>query len=457
MVPMNTIDTIIAPATPPGEAGVAIIRISGADALSALMCYFKPSAATPSLATHHLYHGLLRDHSGCAIDEVMAVYMKAPHTYTRDDVVEIQCHGSRQVVRSILNLYQSYGLRLAEPGEFTFRAYMNGRLDLSQAEAVASLIHSKTDSSRRLALAQIDGALSRKIHSFTATLKQVLILIEAWIDFPEEDLPLEDIEKIYQSLNQVKEETLIITDSYGFGRVLTEGASILLIGQPNAGKSSLLNALLGEERAIVTAIPGTTRDLLEEGLVVNGVPVRLIDTAGLCESLDPVELEGIARAEKQLSQADLILWVIDSTQQPTDQDDYIHSRCSSLPTFQVLTKIDVDGEPNYCFPGKFPRYRVSSKTHEGLDGLRDGISTFLVGTEGSSTESVMLTEQRHHEALLRCLDSLERALDSLAADTSLEFLAFDLREALDSLGQISGETLNEDILAGIFSGFCIGK
>jgi len=359
-------------------------------------------------------------------------------------------------VKSILNLYQAYGLRLAGPGEFTFRAYMNGRLDLSQAEAVASLIHSKTDSSRRLALAQIDGALSREIHSFTATLRQTLVLVEAWIDFPEEDLPAEDVEKISTSITQIISKIRIITGSYGFGRVLSEGASILLIGQPNAGKSSLLNALLGEERAIVTEIPGTTRDLLEEGLVINGVPVRLIDTAGLCESVDPVEVEGIRRAEKSLSGADLVLWVVDANRESTTEDDYIYGRLAGLPTFQVCTKIDICGGTDCSNPGSFPQHRVSSKTEEGLDRLRDAISNFLVGG-GASTESVMLTEQRHYEALLLCLESLERVSGALAVDASLEFLAFDLREALGSLGQISGETVTEDILDGIFSGFCIGK
>ena len=453
---MNTIDTIIAPATPPGEGGVAIIRISGADSLSALLCYFMPTSTVLPLESHRLYHGLLRDPSGCVIDEVMAVHMAAPHTYTREDVVEIQCHGGHQVVKSILNLYQAYGLRLAGPGEFTFRAYMNGRLDLSQAEAVASLIHSKTDSSRRLALAQIDGALSREIHSFTATLRQTLVLVEAWIDFPEEDLPAEDVEKISTSITQIISKIRIITGSYGFGRVLSEGASILLIGQPNAGKSSLLNALLGEERAIVTEIPGTTRDLLEEGLVINGVPVRLIDTAGLCESVDPVEVEGIRRAEKRLSGADLVLWVVDANRESTTEDDYIYGRLAGLPTFQVCTKIDICGGVDCSNPGSFPQHRVSSKTEEGLDRLRDAISNFLVGG-GASTESVMLTEQRHYEALLLCLESLERVSGALAVDASLEFLAFDLREALGSLGQISGETVTEDILDGIFSGFCIGK
>ncbi len=454
---MNNNDTIIAPATPPGEGGVAIVRISGAAALPALLSYFKPATATLPLKSHHLYYGTLEDQSGGLVDEVMAVYMAAPHSYTCDDVVEIQCHGSQQVVKSILKLYQVFGLRLAEPGEFTFRAYMNGRLDLSQAEAVASLIHAKTDSSRRLALNQIDGALSREICSFADRLKQVLVLLEAWIDFPEEQLPTEDLDHISHTITEIKLKIQIITASYSFGRVLSEGASLLLIGEPNAGKSSLMNALLGENRAIVTAVPGTTRDLLEEGLVIHGVPVRLIDTAGLCESDDPVELEGIRRAENKLAQADLILWVVDATDDLTIENNYIFKLCDGLPVVRVLTKVDIVGCSSAVSPGCIPQYKVSSKTAEGLDDLRLGIADFLTGGIQISSESVMLTEQRHYEVLLLCSAALARISDSLATDMSLEFLALDLREALYHLGQISGETTTDDILSGIFSGFCIGK
>ncbi|MCD6188451.1 MAG: tRNA uridine-5-carboxymethylaminomethyl(34) synthesis GTPase MnmE [Desulfuromusa sp.] len=454
---MNTVDTIIAPATPPGEGGVAIIRISGTDALSALLCYFKPTAAVLPLVSHQLYHGLLRDPSGCVVDEVMAVHMVAPHTYTRDDVVEIQCHGGQQVVRAILNLYQSQGIRLAEPGEFTYRAYMNGRLDLSQAEAVSSLIHAKTDSSRKLALTQIDGSLSREIYSFTASLKKALVLTEAWIDFPEENLPVEDLALIARSVTDVKSKASIITSSYDCGRVLSEGASILLVGQPNVGKSSLLNALLGEDRAIVTAVPGTTRDLLEEGVTIEGIPVRLVDTAGLHDSSDVVEVEGIRRAEKKLSQADLVLLVVDGSKDLDELDDYVYQQCANLPAFLILTKADittvVDG-PSFC---DFPAYQVSSKTGEGLDQLRRAISSFLVGDYLSSSESVMLTERRHHEALLFCVESLGRAESFLDDSSSLELLALELRESLYHLGQISGETTTEALLDDIFSGFCIGK
>ncbi len=454
---MNISDTIIAPATAPGDAGISIIRISGADSLSALLRYFIPSTKQLELDSHHLYHGFLRDTSGSIIDEVMAVYMGAPHTYTRDDVVEIHCHGSQQVVKVVLELYIKHGFRLAEPGEFTYRAYMNGRLDLSQAEAVSRLIQSKTESSRRLALAQMDGALSQQIYSFTNILKQTLVLSEAWLDFPEEDLPEEDLGRITTAIQQVKSKIHVITDTYSCGRVLSEGASILLAGQPNAGKSSLLNALLGEDRAIVTSVPGTTRDILEEGLTIDGVPICLVDTAGLRESDDIVEVEGIRRAEKKLSSADLVLLVVDSSRAIDDLDLYAHSRCAGLPVFVVFTKIDIQVDVADISFGSLPAYRVSSKTGEGLDLLRAGISKFLVGDYLPSSDSVMLTERRHLEVLLMCLDSLDRASNFFGDTSSLELLAFDLREALFSLGQISGVTTTEEILDDIFSGFCIGK
>ncbi|WP_321367804.1 tRNA uridine-5-carboxymethylaminomethyl(34) synthesis GTPase MnmE [uncultured Desulfuromusa sp.] len=454
---MNRADTIIAPATASGEAGIAIVRISGADSLSALLRFFKPSVKHPKLDSHRLYHGFLRDRSENVVDEVMAVYMAAPHTYTREDVVEIQCHGGQQIVKSILDLYQSIGLRLAEPGEFTYRAYMSGRLDLSQAEAVSRLIHAKTDSSRKLALKQMDGALSREIYSFTSQLKNILVLAEAWIDFPEEDLPAENIAEFFSVLTNIKSKIQIITNSYTCGRVLSEGASILLVGQPNAGKSSLLNALLGEDRAIVTDIPGTTRDFLEEGITIDGVPVSLVDTAGLRESRDLVEAEGIRRTEQKLALADLVLLVVDSSRPADDLDYSALDYCVGLPTFVVFTKMDKTIKRDlHCFKD-FPSYEVSSKTGAGLDQLKSGISSFLMADYIENSETVLLTERRHYDALYGCLEPVNRALVSCCDTDSLELLAFDVREALYFLGQISGETTTEDILDDVFSGFCIGK
>ena len=454
---MNTSDTIIAPATPPGDGGVAIVRISGANALSALQRFFRPSGNISQFESHRLYHGNLIDNNGHLVDEVMAVFMATPRTYTRENVVEIQCHGSQQIVKAIIKLYISIGIRLAEPGEFTYRAFMNGRLDLSQAEAVSQLIHSKSQSSTKLALAQVDGLLSREIYKFTADLKHLLVLTEAWIDFPEEDLPPADIQFISTTISTLIENITVISASYDCGRVLSEGASILLIGQPNVGKSSLLNALLGEDRAIVTEIAGTTRDLIEEELTIDGVPVRIVDTAGLRTSADAVELEGIRRAETKIGLADLVLFVVDGTKQLNELDYYVHNLCSDVPAFLVSTKVDISASAIDRSVVDLPFYSISSKTGVGLSVLRAAIAKFLVGDHLQGSESVMLTERRHFEVLHLCLDALRRADSLLSVDASLDLLAFELREALFHLGQISGETTNESLLDDIFSGFCIGK
>ena len=449
-------DTIIAPATAVGEGGIAVVRISGPRALEALHKYFRPTSNTCKFTSQHLYHGLLVDQSEQHIDEVMAVYMSSPHTYTCDEVVEIHCHGSQQVVKSILNLYFDFGLRLAEAGEFTYRAFANGRLDLSQAEAVARLIHAKTDSSRKLALSQVEGKLSGCIHSFTDQLREIQVFLEAWIDFPEEDLPEEDLKKTQTKISEIIKHIKEITDTYNSGKVLSEGASILLVGRPNAGKSSLLNALLGEERAIVTDIPGTTRDLLEEGITLAGVPVRLVDTAGLRESADVVEMEGVRRAQQKIEQADLVLLLVDGSKPVDEQDYFAHDACKGTVTFVVRTKLDLEQLADLSFTD-FPVIPISIKTGCGMDQLKKNISEYLLGDYLSGSDSVMLTEQRHYDSLLSAVRSLENVSTALSNQLSLEFISLDIRESLQHLGQISGETTTDSVLSGIFSQFCIGK
>lgn len=449
-------DTIIAPATAVGEGGIAVVRISGPRALEALRKYFRPTSNIQTFKSQQLYHGILVDQSEQHIDEIMAVYMAAPHTYTCDEVVEIHCHGSRQVVKSVLNLYFAFGLRLAEAGEFTYRAFVNGRLDLSQAEAVARLIHAKTDSSRKLALSQVEGQLSRQIHDFTDRLRQIQIFLEAWIDFPDEDLPQQDLRNARQQVSAILEKINEITDTYNSGKVLSEGASILLVGRPNAGKSSLLNTLLGEDRAIVTDIPGTTRDLLEEGITLAGVPVRLVDTAGLRQSDDPVEIEGIRRAKQKIGQADLVLLLVDGSKSVDDQDTFSYRCCQGAATFVVRTKIDLGQVADLSF-SEYPVHPISIKTGEGLDRLKSVIADFLLGDYLNFTDSVMLVEQRHHDSLVAAARCLDRVCVALDTEQSLEFIAFDIRDTLQHLGQISGSTTTDSVLAGIFSQFCIGK
>lgn len=454
---LNQTDTIIALATPPGEGGLAVLRISGTEAKDSLKKFFCPSGHKGELESHHLYHGYLKNADGRDIDEIMAVYMRPPRSYTCEEVVEIHCHGGQQIVKAILDLYLSQGLRLAEPGEFTYRAFINGRLDLTQAEAVARLIHSRSESARALALSQVEGQLSRSIFKFTSKLRHILVLVEAWIDFPEEELPEQQTQSFRVQVTEIIREIDDLLDTFHSGRSLVEGISILLIGRPNAGKSSLLNALLGEERAIVTDIPGTTRDTLEEGLTIGGIPVRLIDTAGFRDSDDLVEMEGVRRAKDKIDSTDLILLLVDGSQSLTDEDRLAYRACSGKDAILVMTKsdlVDEIAEIEFC---DLARVDISSKTGQGISLLRDTITNRFSQVGAEIGDSVVISERRHHDSLLRCRESLYRLLVLLGDQTSLEFLAVDLKDALDALGAISGETTPDDILNDIFSSFCIGK
>ena len=454
---MNTKDTIIAPVTPPGEGGVSIVRLSGPGSYDLLARYFHPTGSVEKFSSHRLYHGKLKDDYGSIIDEVLAVYMAAPRTYTCDDVVEIHCHGSRHIVRIILDIFQRAGVRLAQPGEFTYRAFLNGRIDLTQAEAVARLIHSSSESSRKLALSQVDGGLSHKIYFFQAAVKKLLVLVEAWIDFPEEDIPATDIQQIEADVATLVEGIGQITSTYSYGRIISEGLSILLVGKPNVGKSSLLNFILGEERAIVTDIPGTTRDIIEEGIIINDIPVRIFDTAGLRSSDDPVEMEGIRRAQKKISEVDLVLLLIDSSQ-PLDQSDLdALDICRQYPCVVVKTKGDLDNYQHIYDFSEFTCLSISAKTGAGIKELFNYIYEYFIGDSSSTPDSVLLAERRHYESLIISLENLKKVMRLIGQDEFLEFIAFELREALFYLGQITGETTSDDLLGEIFSGFCIGK
>lgn len=451
---MNSRDTIIAPATAPGEAGIAIIRISGSDALFISKSYFDPSSSECSFKSHVMYHGYVKDEDRKIIDEVMFVYMTAPRSYTAEDVVEIHCHGSSQVIKKILLVFQSAGLRLAKPGEFTYRAFINGRIDLSQAEAVSRLIKSSNEKSRKLAVSQLKGSLSELGQHFSSEIKNCLVLVEAWIDFPEDDLPEEDLALLKQNIDKCYCRISDLLDSYEFGRIQAEGASIILAGEPNVGKSSLLNALLGEDRAIVTSVPGTTRDFLEEGVYIGDVPVRLIDTAGLRVTEDPIENEGIRRAKEKLKEADLVLLLIDSDSLENLTCSYSYLLCKNLPLFLVFSKIDKVKDSASCSDFSHPVFHVSSKEGTGLSELRKAISLHF--TSSTPTDSLLLTERRHYDVFNKTSKHLLSFLNLIGA-APLDVLALELRSALDCLGGIAGNVTVEDILDDIFSGFCIGK
>lgn len=456
---MLSTDTIVAPVTPPGEGGVGIIRLSGSQSESFLEKAFRGKTSPAAMESHRLYHGHLVDDSDRAVDEVLAVIMRSPNSYTGEDVVEVHGHGGTQVLRSVLDLFLSHGARMAEPGEFTQRAFLNGRLDLAQAEAVVDLIKARSEKAGRIALAQLDGHLSSTIHRFSDRLKESLALMEAHIDFPDDEVGALDLDALLLPVATLREEMQQLADSFDLGRALRDGISVLILGKPNVGKSSLMNALLGESRAIVTDVAGTTRDTLEEQLVLAGFPVRLVDAAGVRDTEDPIEQEGVRRAQEKAASADLVLLVIDGSQPLCEEDLLASQLCEPHNTLLVMNKND---QAQVCEMEPLSHLSqvvsVSAKHGAGLDELRNAIvaclskDSVVVGGEG-----VVVTERRHRDSLLKAVAALEGMKVSAESDAPLECLAMELREALSSLGQITGETTPDEILDQIFSRFCIGK
>jgi tRNA modification GTPase len=452
-------ETIVAPVTPPGEGGVAIIRLSGPQALATLEPVFRCKVATVDMVSHHLYHGHLTCRAGSLVDEVLAVVMRAPHSYTGEEVVEVHCHGGTQILRSVLDLFLQEDVRMAAPGEFTQRAFLNGRLDLAQAEAVIDVIRARSERAGRIALNQLDGHLSRTIHRYSDQLKEALALLEAHIDFPDDEVGALDLGGVLEPVRVLSDEMQSLTDSFDLGRALREGINVLILGRPNVGKSSLMNALLGESRAIVTEIAGTTRDTLEEQLVLAGFPVRLIDAAGVRDTLEPVELEGVRRARDKAESADLVLLVVDGANPLNDEDFLACELCYPEKTLLVVNKSD---KAQCCDMNELDifssRVAVSAKHGFGLDELREAIVEHLGSDDAlAAGEGVVISERRHRDALVQSIGALDSFVMSANNSAPLECLAMDLRGALDALGQITGETTPDEILDQIFSRFCIGK
>lgn len=449
-------DTIIAPATPVGDSGIAVVRISGNRAPFFLQSVFRSYNNVKVFDSHHLYLGKIHDDNNHVIDEVMAVYMAPPRTYTREAVVEIHCHGSQQIVSRILDLAYNYNIRLALPGEFTYRAYLSGRLDLVQAEAVSRLIQSTSELSRKSAVQQLEGFLSRQLYFFSTSVKQILVHIEAWVDFPEEDIPTEMIHHLSDTLKYVYRQMSELADTYIAGQFVHDGAIVALAGLPNAGKSSLMNLLLREDRSIVSSVPGTTRDTIEQTLQLDDIRVRLVDTAGLRESNDYVENEGVRRAKSILNRANLVLFVFDGTCSPGEEVQHLFSYFHDIPTVLVVNKSDlIISDPDLSF-FQGPVVHISAKLGHGLADLKEMISTILVRDYLTDSEQSYLTERRHYEALSAAATALERVLDNIGV-VEPDILSIDLRECLQALASITGEVSSESILDDIFSSFCIGK
>jgi len=452
-------DTIAAISTPPGEGGIGVIRISGAESLAILKAVFKRKHDGGFLS-HRFYYGeIISPETATAVDEALAVYMQAPRSFTREDVVEIQCHSGTLIMQQILAIVLRCGARLAEPGEFTRRAFLNGRIDLLQAESIIDLIRAKTETAVVVARLQSTGALSGSLLTVRDHIRHALALVEAYVDFPDEDMGVADSVLLESGINEALAAVDNLIASFEEGRVIRDGVSVLIAGKPNVGKSSLLNTLLKEKRAIVTAIPGTTRDLIEEVVNFDGLPVKLLDTAGICISDDPVEREGITLALDRIDSADLILYVLDASRPFDDNDQLVAEAIQHSRVIIVLNKADLATElqlpSSLC---SYPVVTISTKSLAGIDQLKSGIALmFLHGKIADSRELILLSRARHRDALLRVQSLLRDFIRQSGLSMSDELLALDLREALDVLGQITGETTPDDILDLVFSQFCIGK
>ncbi len=456
---MYLADTIAAISTPHGEGGIGIIRISGPRSLGILQNVFR-SLPDGGFNSHRFYYGeIVNPTSGIVLDEVMAVYMRAPRSFTREDVVEVHCHGGTIIVQQILLLTLDQGARLADPGEFTRRAFLNGRIDLIQAESVIDLIRAKTETSVALAQHQRDGSVSVRLAELRQALRQLLALVEAYVDFPEEELGESDSSRLFHLQSAALGHVRDLLGGYREGKVLRDGISVLIAGKPNVGKSSLLNTLLREKRAIVTSIPGTTRDLIEEVVNLRGLPVTLLDTAGICCTDDPVEQEGIRRAIERIPTADLVLFLLDASRPFDDDDRAVAEALTGRTTLIVINKTDL---PRLLsLPSTLdglPCIQVSTAAGDGIESLKDAVAEqFLHGRASDNRDLALLSRARHRDSLIRVEASLLRFSEALRTGLSQELLAIDLRDALDAVGQITGETTPDDILDLIFGQFCIGK
>jgi tRNA modification GTPase len=453
-------DTIAAIATPLGEGGLAVVRISGAQALAVADKCFVPagkSSVKPSVAlTHTIQYGqIVRD--GKTVDEVLVAVMRAPRTFTREDTVEITCHGGILPAKLVFDALLESGARAAEPGEFTRRAFLNGRLDLAQAEAVADLIHSRTELALAAANEQLAGKLSQRINQLRDDLMKILAHVEAHIDFPDEDISPDTRAQLLARLEQgtaFMDELLRTADE---GQILRRGIRAAIVGRPNAGKSSLLNQLLGHDRAIVSPVAGTTRDTIEETANIRGLPVVFVDTAGLRESGDSVEQEGVRRSRESLARAEFILHVLDRSEPLTAADESYLAEFAGKKRIAVLNKIDLPGKLH--LPGKIngPVVEVCCATGQGIEVLKDAIKQLVWAGEVNAGTWQVTINSRHQEALARARAATQRATEALRADATLELPALDLRIAVNAVGEIVGKTTTEDLLDSIFSQFCIGK
>jgi len=455
---MEDADTICAISSPPGEGGIGIIRVSGNKAHSILKQIFRPRKQQGTFTPRMLYLGnIVEPGNNEVLDEVLVVLMNAPQTYTREDTAEIYAHGGYIAQKNILSLIVRSGARLAEPGEFTKRAFLNGRIDLLQAESVLDIIQSETAEEFRCAFNYLKGAISRKIHAMQKAVRTALAHTEALIDFPEEDVDVDE-EEFLPLLKKVQGDMEALISSYDEGRAVKQGLDVLIAGKTNVGKSSLLNALLAQERAIVTPVPGTTRDMIEDTIYIKGIKIKIIDTAGIRAPSDIVEQEGISRVKQKIPEADLIIWVLDGAGSYSKEDDEVYREIRANHFIVAVNKVDLPQamDMKELASKGLQWVEVSALKNLGLEKLKESVYTKLMGRKRRAGKA-LITNVRHKDSLSGAKYNIERAIECLGNNESPEFIAFELREALQRLGEITGETCTDDILQEIFSKFCIGK
>ncbi len=449
-------DTIVALATGNGSSAIAVIRISGKDAFLIVNKIFSSKDLT-TLPTHTIHLGNIRDGERI-IDEVLISIFKAPHSYTKENIVEISCHGSPYVVKQILKLLIRSGARYAQPGEFTKRAFLNGRFDLARAEAVADIIASDSEASHRAAMQQMRGGFSNEIKLLREQLIHFASLIELELDFSEEDVEFADRSKLRELVYNIRRVVLELVNSFDLGNAMKNGVPTVIAGKPNAGKSTLLNSLLNEDRAIVSEIPGTTRDLIEDELILGGVNFRFIDTAGLRETVDKVEAMGIEKTKQKMKQASLIIYLFDvnTTTEKELKEDLSELRHIDIPYVVVGNKIDANSKSIHSFKNFDGIIFISASHKAGIEELKEKLLE-MVNLKSFKTGDVVVTNMRHYENLAHTQEALEEVLEGLDTGVTGDFLAQDIRRALHFLGEITGEITTDDLLDNIFSKFCIGK
>ncbi len=458
-------DTIVALATPTGRSGIGVIRLSGKDALAIAKKLAADNSFRPKPRTAHLKQ-LHDPSSGDIIDEAIITYFKTPHSFTGEDVVEISCHGSPVLLRQVIDICLTLDARMADAGEFSLRALANGRMGLAEAEAIRDLIDAQTTASARQAIRQLRGEFSNQLQPLKDELLNVIVVLESALEFVEDDLPDVQAESVKKKLAEIAEETGKLAATFQAGRLIREGLRVALVGRPNVGKSSLFNALLDSDRAIVTEIAGTTRDQIHERFTIDDIPIALIDTAGLRETTDTVESIGVERSKATMADADIVIVMLDSSEEITDEDNAILDSVNELNYIVALNKIDKlpSFDVDHLIAAKGSRLGylrskitpISAKTGEGLDELRDAIIRPF-SPEDVTTSGFLVTDARHYDLLVRAKAEIEQSLEQLNQKLSEEIVLIGMHNALRYLGEITGETTTEDMLTRIFSTFCIGK